>query len=116
MNQKLTFEAHINVTVAKANRAFGLLIRTLQSASQRCSFNKRSALAAFNANVRPILEYCSVIWAGAAKTHLVRVERVQHKFLMWLASHTEPVRLSSTISCLCFMMYDLCVPGVYRVM
>ena len=90
LDQKLTFEDHVNATVAKANRALGLLIRTLQSASRRCNFSKRSALAAFNANVRPILEYCSVIWAGAAKTHLVRVERVQHRFLMWLASHTNP--------------------------
>ena len=90
LDQKLTFEAHINSTVSKANRAFGLLIRTFQSASRRCSFNKCSALAAFNANVRPILEYCSVIWAGAAKTHLARVERVQHRFLMWLANHTNP--------------------------
>ena len=88
LDQRLTFEAHINATVAKANRDLGLLTRTLQSASRRCSFNKRSALAAFN--VRPILEYCSVIWAGAAKTHLARVERVQHQFLMWLASHTQP--------------------------
>lgn len=90
IDQKLTFEDHINTTVRKANRALGLLIRTLQSASRRCSFKKSSALAAFNSNVRPILEYCSVIWAGAAKTHLVRVERVQHRFLMWLASHTDP--------------------------
>ena len=90
LDQRLTFEAHINATVAKANRALGLLIRTFQSASRRCNFNKRSSLAAFNANVRPILEYSSVIWAGAAKTHLARVERVQHRFLMWLASHTQP--------------------------
>ena len=90
LDQRLTFEAHVNATVAKANRALGLLIRTFQSASRRCSFNKRSALAAFNANVRPILEYSSVVWAGAAKTHLGRIERVQHRFLMWLASHTQP--------------------------
>ena len=90
LDQKLTFEEHVNATISKANRALGLLIRTFQSASRRCSFNQLSALAAFNANVRPILEYCSIIWTGAAKTHLVRVERVQHRFLMWLASHTEP--------------------------
>ena len=90
LDQKLTFEAHINATVAKANRALGLLIRTFQTASQRCNFNKRSDLAAFNANVRSILEYSSVIWAGAAKTNLTRVERVQHRFLMWLASHMQP--------------------------
>ena len=88
LDQKLTFEAHIDATVSKANRTLGLLMRTFQSASRQCNFNKSSALAAFNGNIRPILEYCSTIWAGAAKTHLVRVERVQHRFLMWLASHT----------------------------
>ena len=31
------------------------------------------------------MEFGSVIWAGAAKTHLIRLERIQHKFLMWLA-------------------------------
>ena len=40
--------------------------------------------------VRSVLEYCSVIWGGAARSHVVRVERVQHKFLMWLARYTEP--------------------------
>ena len=47
-------------------------------------------MAVYNSNVRSILEYCSVIWGGAARCHLVRVERVQHKFLMWLANNTEP--------------------------
>ena len=36
-------------------------------------------------SVRSILEYGSVIWAGAACSHLVRLERIQHKFLAFLA-------------------------------
>ena len=88
LDQKLTFAEHVNSIVTKANRALGLLIRTFQSASPRCKLNKQAALAAYNANVRSVMEYCSVIWSGAAKSHLVRVERVQHKFLMWLARHT----------------------------
>ena len=82
------FWDHGNSVVKKANRALGLLIRTFQSASPRCNLDKQAVLAAYNANVRSIVEYCSVIWGGAAKCHLVRVERVQHKFLMWLARHT----------------------------
>ena len=39
--------------------------------------------------VRSILEFGSVIWGGAAKTHLQRLERVQHKMLMWLATHSN---------------------------
>ena len=88
VDQKLDFADHVTSIVTKSNRALGLLIRTFQSASPRCKLDKQAALAAYNANVRSILEYCSVIWGGAARCHLVRVERVQHKFLMWLARHT----------------------------
>ena len=88
VDQKLDFADHVTSIIAKSNRALGLLIRTFQSASPRCKLDRQAALAAYNANVRSILEYCSVIWGGAARCHLVRVERVQHKFLMWLARHT----------------------------
>ena len=29
-----------------------------------------------------------MIWAGAAESHTVRIDRVQHKFLIWLLSNT----------------------------
>ena len=45
-------------------------------------------MCAYVSNVRSILEYGSVIWAGAAETHTVRIDRVQHKFLIWLLSYT----------------------------
>ena len=31
-----------------------------------------------------MLEYGSVIWSGAADTHLSRLESIQHKFMVWL--------------------------------
>ena len=89
LDQKLTFADHTNVIVSKANRALGLLMRSLQATSPRCKLDRRAVFAAFNANVRAILEYCSVVWAGASKCHLVRLERVQHKFLIWLANRTN---------------------------
>ena len=30
--------------------------------------------------------FCSVVWGGAARVHMERIERVQHKFLIWLCS------------------------------
>ena len=89
LDRKLTFSDQINVIVSKANRALGLLIRSLQTASPRCRMERKAVLAAYNANVRAILEYCSIVWAGAAKCHLMRLERVQHKFLIWLANRTN---------------------------
>ena len=88
IDKKLTFTQHIDSIVRRGNRALGLLTRCFQSGLTNGKFSKSSVLAAYFANVRSTLEYCSVIWAGAAKTHTLRVDRVQHKFLMWLLSHT----------------------------
>ena len=89
LDSKLTFASHVSDIVRKGNRALGLLIRSFQVGRRGSKFNKASLLTAYFANVRSILEYCSVIWTGAAKTHTVRVDRVQHKFLIWLLTHTH---------------------------
>ena len=39
--------------------------------------------------MRSILEHGGIIWSGAAKSHTVRLERVQHKFLIWLAVNSN---------------------------
>ena len=89
LDSKLTFAPHVSDIVRRGNRALGLFIRSFQVGSSKSKFNRGALFAAYFANVRSILEYCSVIWAGAAKTHTVRVDRVQHKFLIWLLTHTR---------------------------
>ena len=34
-------------------------------------------------------EYARVIWSGVAATHLKRMERLHHRFLMWLGCKTQ---------------------------
>ena len=89
LDTKLTFASHVSGAVSKANRAIGLLIRSFQTGASRSKFSRSAVLAAYFANVRSILEYCSVVWAEAANTHTVRVDRVQHKFLIWLLTRTD---------------------------
>ena len=89
IDSKLNFAAHVSRIVSQANRALGLLIRSFQAGTRGTKFNKTTLLITYFANVRSVLEYGCVIWAGAAKTHTERVDRVQHKFLMWLNSHTS---------------------------
>ena len=72
--------------MSKANKALGLLIRSFQTGLPKQKLNRKALMAAYCANVRSILEYGSVVWSGAAKTHLKRLERIQHKFLLWLAA------------------------------
>ena len=90
LDQKLTFGPHIEGIIKKANSALGLLIRSLQTGrGTRARFETAAIIATYHANVRSLLEYCSVIWNGAAKTHTDRIERIQHKFLIWLSVHSN---------------------------
>jgi len=88
LDQKLTFESHIDSIVSKANMALGLMIRSLQAGHRGTKYQPSAIVAAYYANVRSVLENCSVIWSGAAKTHADRIERIQHKFLMWHSAHS----------------------------
>ena len=91
LDTKLTFSAHVSQTICKANRALGILIRSFQTGLPRQKSHKETLLATNFANVRSILEYGCVIWGGAAKSHVMRLERIQHKFLIWLASRASNV-------------------------
>ena len=88
LDEKLTFARHVDVAVGRARRMLGVLIRGMQQPRnlRGGAFDFRALRTAYFAHVRSILEYGSVIWAGAAVTHLKRMERVQHTFLIWLAS------------------------------
>ena len=62
------------------------LIRTLGS-NRHANCGPPMIVIQYN-TIPSILEYGSVIWAGAADTHTARIDRVQHKFIMWLLSYT----------------------------
>ena len=89
LDTKLTFAAHINQTISKSNRALGVLIRSFKTGLPRQNFCNKTLQSTYYANVRSILEYGCVIWGGAAKSHVERLERVQHKFLMWMATRSR---------------------------
>ena len=66
-----------------------MLIRSFQTGLSRQKFCNKTLQSTYYANVRSILEYGCVIWGGAAKSHVERLERVQHKFLMWMATRSR---------------------------
>ena len=91
LDAKLTFAQHVDEVVKKANRMLGLLIRSMQTAPcmRGARFDQRPVMTAFVAHVRSVIDYGSVIWSGAAVTHMARLERLNHRFLMWLAARTQ---------------------------
>ena len=84
LDTKLTFGPHVHQMVSKTNRALGVLIRSYQRATPGEHLNVSSVMVSYFAYVRSNMEYCSVIWSGAAAVHLDRIGRIEHKFLMWL--------------------------------
>ena len=92
LDAKLTFADHVDAAVGKANRMLGLLMRSVRMSpcARHPDFNHHAILSAYRAHVLSVMEYASVTWSGAAATHLKRMERVQHRFLMWLGRKTQP--------------------------
>ena len=90
LDEKLTFGPHIDSIVLKANKSLGLLMRSFQTGKNGRSLrdlsciDRKAIVSTYCSNVRSVLEYCSVIWGGAAEVYMKRVERMQHNFLMWL--------------------------------
>jgi len=72
----LTFESHINTTVAKAY-ARAVLIH-------KCSLSK-DVTTSTNTHVHPTLEYASVIWSPFHLGEIAKLESVQRRFTFWIA-------------------------------
>jgi hypothetical protein len=76
----LNFEHHINVTVGKALKVLGFIKRnTNQFSSARCLCTLYFSL------VRSILEYGDVVWHPYLAKDELRLERVQNRFLSYIA-------------------------------
>ena len=98
LDSKLTFAAHVDFIVAKANRAMGVLMRSLQTGRTAGRLQTGLILAAYFGKVRSVLEYGCVIWGGAAPTHLKRLDRIQHKILSWLSFYAQKHRPFNSLS------------------
>jgi len=74
VNNNLKFALHINNVCCKAHRRANLLLRCFQSK------NVESLVSAFKVYVRPIIEYCSVVWNPCLLKDIKTIETVQRKF------------------------------------
>ena len=77
--------------------SYGDHIRTVATRSAQCIGFLRKVcpvldppgrLATYRGFVRPTMEYCPLVWMGAADTHLARLDRVQHHALKLISRGT----------------------------
>lgn len=76
MDNTLTFDRHLINTVAKANKVLGSLLRTSKD-----FHNDYTMVKLFNALVRPILEYGSIVWDPIYNYQINKLKSVQRKFI-----------------------------------
>jgi len=74
MDSKLCFSAHYAQIAAKAHQRACLIIRCFKSRDPHLLFR------AFKVYVRPLLDYCSPVWAPVYKCDILKLESVQRRF------------------------------------
>lgn len=80
IDNTLSFRDHIDSIISKASQVSGLVLRLMKI------FKEPSlTILVYNSIIRSILEYCSVAWNPGYEVHSDRIERVQKRFLYYLA-------------------------------
>ena len=83
IDSKLTWSAHIDYTVNKANGTLSFLVRNFK----HCSSDVK--LKCYLSLVRPILEYASIIWSPYHTTLINRIESVQRRSARFITNNYE---------------------------
>ena len=84
IESSLRWDAHINYIVGKANRVLGLIRRT---------FGPKDLVAiktAFNALVRPVLEYACTVWNPYLVKHIHSIESIQRRATRLICGSDKP--------------------------
>jgi hypothetical protein len=74
VSDKLTWDLHINVMLKKANKRLGLIKRCI---CQNSATEVKKL--AYTSTVRPLVEYCSMVWHGSSKKSMCNIESLQRR-------------------------------------
>ena len=99
VDSNLRFTKHYRFIVNKAQQRASLIFRTFRSRDPTLLFK------AFTVYVRPLLEYCSPVWAPVYVTDINLIERVQRRFTkrlsgLWDLSYFERLRVLGSVETL----------------
>ena len=79
VDSKLDFVSHVNKIVSQAFKILGYIFRAGKDFN-----NINTLIRLYNAHVRPILEYCSVIWSPCTNQLISSLERTQYKLCKYI--------------------------------
>ena len=98
-DRHLHYGQHLRTTALRAARRIGFLRKACKV------LDHKGRTAAYKGFVRPMLEYCPLVWSGAADSHLRRLDKVLKRALSLLGQGTivDSLVLRRTVSGLCFL-------------
>lgn len=97
LDSKLIFRQQVDKTVTKCNTLLKLLYPLI---NRRSTLSLKNKLAVYKQIVLPVIEYGVPVWESCAKTHHLKLQRVQNKFLRmimncpWRIRNSEVHRLA----------------------
>ena len=80
LDSHLSFTPHLDSVVSKSLQMLGFIKRNTKD-----FLNIPSIKLLYCSLVRPHLEYCSSVWSPSYNVHIQAIDRVQHKFLRYIA-------------------------------
>ena len=84
-NNGLSWNSHIDMITAKANRMLGLIKRTCMDLKDESTLK-----TLYCSLVRSNLEYCSVVWSPFTKRNVNKLERIQRRATRFILKSNEP--------------------------
>ena len=105
-DKHLNYGQHLRATALRATQRIGFL----RKASRVLGLHGRAV--AYKGFVRPMMEYCPLVWSGAAACHLSRLEKAQKRALSLIGpgAIVDSLALRRTVSGLCFLYKLYCGP------
>lgn len=80
IDPKLNFDTHILTTVSKCLKLLGFVIRNSKDFK-----HPETKIKLFETLVRPVIEYCSLVWNPQYEVYSKRIESIQRRFLYHLS-------------------------------
>lgn len=91
LDSKLIFRQQVDKTVTKCNVLLKLLYPLI---NRRSSLSLKNKLAVYKQIILPVIEYGMPVWESCAKTHHLKLQRVQNKFLRMILNTPPRTRTS----------------------
>ena len=104
-DRHLSYSPHLRSTAVRAAQRIGFLRLSLHASISTTMAGLSLIKASFS---QPVLEYCPLVWPGAAACHLERLDKVQKRALSLIGAETinDSLALRRTVSALC-LLYKL---------